>query len=82
MTLHNSKDDRVISGIDVVLNAVGRSPNTTDIGLETCNIELNNKKQVVVDWKSQKTSSDNIYAIGDMCGRWELTPGTVSTRIF
>jgi glutathione reductase (NADPH) len=61
---------------DQVLLATGRRPNTTDLGLEKVGVELNKKGAVVVDSHS-KTNVDNIYAVGDVTDRINLTPVAV-----
>jgi dihydrolipoamide dehydrogenase len=52
---------------DVVLVAVGRQPNTNDIGLENTGVELTDRGLITVD-KRQRTSVQNIFAIGDVTG--------------
>ena len=52
---------------DQVLVAVGRKPNTKNMGLENTTIIINEKGFIAVD-KCQKTNIDNIYAIGDIAG--------------
>ena len=52
---------------DQVLVAVGRKPNTKNIGLENTTIIINDQGFITVD-KCQKTNVDNIYAIGDIAG--------------
>ena len=58
---------------DCVLYATGRTPNTADIGLAEAGVETNAKGAVVVDEYSQ-TSIGNIYAVGDVTDRINLTP--------
>jgi len=58
---------------DHVLFATGRRPNTDDMGLEDVGVTLGHRGEIVVDDYS-KTAVDNIYAIGDVTGRLELTP--------
>ena len=58
---------------DLVMYATGRTPITKGIGLEDVGIELDNKGAIVVDEYS-KTNIDNIYAIGDVTNRMNLTP--------
>jgi glutathione reductase (NADPH) len=65
--------DGSILEADVVMYATGRAPMTANIGLEAVGIELNAKGAVVVDEYS-KTSVDNIYAVGDVTDRINLTP--------
>ncbi len=50
-----------------VLIAVGRRPNTDKLGLENTDIEINEQNFIMVD-QTQKTSVDNIFAIGDIAG--------------
>jgi dihydrolipoamide dehydrogenase len=50
-----------------VLVAVGRSPNTRNIGLDKAGVELDGKGFIKVD-KQMKTSAEGIYAIGDAAG--------------
>lgn len=51
--------------VDVVLVAVGRSPVTSDIGLEGAGVELDGAF-VSVDRTTMQTSSPHIYAVGDI----------------
>ena len=52
---------------DQVLVSVGRKPNTKNMGLENTSIKVNEHGFITVD-KHQKTTVDNIYAIGDIAG--------------
>ncbi|HEX6639400.1 MAG TPA: glutathione-disulfide reductase [Steroidobacteraceae bacterium] len=58
---------------DVVLFAIGRHPNTAGLGLEHVGVKLDAEGAVVVDQYS-KSSVENIYAIGDVTNRMNLTP--------
>jgi glutathione reductase (NADPH) len=58
---------------DLIMYATGRSPITKGIGLENVDIELDRSGAIVVDEYS-KTNVDNIYAIGDVTNRMNLTP--------
>jgi dihydrolipoyl dehydrogenase len=49
---------------DRVLVAVGRTPATQDLGLETVGIQLDSKGRITVDDRF-RTSAEGIYAIGD-----------------
>ena len=59
--------------VDTVMYATGRTPNTKDLGLEEVGVELNDKAAIKVD-EFSKTAVDNIYAIGDVTDRVNLTP--------
>jgi len=56
---------------DELLVAVGRQPNTENLGLEELGIETS-QKGVVVDNRG-RTSVDTIYACGDVAGRYLFT---------
>ena len=57
----------------LVMFATGRGPNTAGIGLEAAGVELGVDGEVLVDEYS-RTSAENIYAIGDVTDRLNLTP--------
>lgn len=52
---------------DSVLIAVGRRPNSDNLGLENTGVELDERGFIKVDDR-QRTSAANIYAIGDIAG--------------
>ena len=58
---------------DVLLWAVGRSPNTAGLGLEKVGVELGRNGAILVDDDNQ-SSVASIYAIGDVTDRVQLTP--------
>jgi len=53
--------------------AVGRQPNVADLGLDKAGVKLNDSGAIAVDAFS-KTSVDNIWAVGDVTDRINLTP--------
>jgi pyruvate/2-oxoglutarate dehydrogenase complex dihydrolipoamide dehydrogenase (E3) component len=55
-----------------VLLAVGRQPNTHDLGLETAGVETDKRGYVVVD-DALATNVQGIWAMGDMNGRGAFT---------
>lgn len=59
--------------VGAVMFATGRVPNTEGLGLEKAGVELGDNGKVVVDSYSQ-TSVENIYAVGDVTDRVNLTP--------
>jgi glutathione reductase (NADPH) len=58
---------------DVILMAIGRSPNSAGLGLADAGVKVDPLGAVVVDEYS-RTSVDNIYAVGDVTNRLQLTP--------
>src|SRR3974390_656445 len=71
-TSHLSSGSSIAS--DQVMFAIGRHPNVANLGLETAGVAINPKNGgVAVDGWS-KTSVPNIYAIGDVTHRINLTP--------
>jgi glutathione reductase (NADPH) len=64
--------------VDVVMFAVGRSPEIEDLHLDKIGIKLNGKSHIIVD-EYQNTNVENIYALGDVCDRgFELTPVAIA----
>ncbi len=71
-----AEDGRKIQA-DCVIWAIGRGPNTKQLGLDKTQIELDEKGQIKVD-KFQNTTQEGIYAIGDVVGKVELTPVAIA----
>ncbi len=59
--------------VDQCMLAMGRSPNTAGLGLEAAGVELSKKGAVLVD-RYSRTNVGNIWAIGDVTDRVQLTP--------
>jgi dihydrolipoamide dehydrogenase len=64
-------DDGTTSEADEILVAIGRTPRTTDVGVETVGLEPG--KHVVVDESLRVPGHDWLYAVGDVNGRALLT---------
>ena len=58
---------------DTIMYATGRRPNTPGLGLEAAGVTLRADGAVPVDEWS-KTNVENIYAVGDVTDRIQLTP--------
>ena len=58
---------------DLVMYATGRAPNTKGIGLEKVGVQLDKVGAIAVDEWS-KTTAENIWAVGDVTDRINLTP--------
>jgi dihydrolipoamide dehydrogenase len=61
------KIDEPQQTFDRVLVAIGRRPNSRDIGLENTKVAVNERGFVVVD-DQQRTADERIFAIGDIVG--------------
>ena len=62
---------------DIVMYATGRRPNTKGMGLAEVGVRINEAGAVIVDeW--QRSSVPNIYAIGDVTDRINLTPVAIA----
>jgi len=65
-----------ITDVDQVLWAIGRNPKA-DYGAASVGLERHDNGYVKVD-KFQNTNVPNIYALGDVCGRSQLTPVAIA----
>ena len=70
-------NDEVLEGFDEVIWAMGRSPMTSDIGLESIALTTDSKGFIQTD-KYQQTNIKGIYALGDATGRAALTPVAIA----
>ena len=62
---------------DLVMYATGRRPNTRGLGLAEIGVKLDDNGAVVVDeW--QRSTIPNIYAVGDVTDRLNLTPVAIA----
>jgi len=62
---------------DELIWAIGRQPSTQDIGLDTAGVETDGQGNIPTD-KFQVTNIPNIYAVGDITGKVELTPVAIA----
>lgn len=81
-------EDKIEDVFDTVLFAIGRSADTKNLGLEEVGVKTAESGKILAG-DDDKTSVDDIYAIGDVCqGRLELTPTAImagkllSSRLF
>jgi len=58
---------------DVVIQAVGRDAHTKGLGLEKAGVHTSDNGAIIVD-KFSATNVENIYAVGDVTNRINLTP--------
>jgi glutathione reductase (NADPH) len=69
--VHCKSGDSLQAGL--VMAATGRLPNTMGLGLEKAGVDLGWNGHVVVN-EFSRSSVDNIYAVGDVTDRVNLTP--------
>jgi glutathione reductase (NADPH) len=72
---HTNTGEKI--AVDLVMYATGRKPNIKNLGLEQAGVKLHADGRVLVDEWS-KTSAPNIYAIGDVTDRLNLTPVAIA----
>ena len=66
-----SDNEQII--VDLAMFATGRRPNTEKLGLEGVGVNISERNGIMVDAYS-RTSVPNIYAVGDVTDRINLTP--------
>lgn len=59
--------------VDQIMFAIGRVPNTQNLGLDNACVSLDHSGAVIVDEYS-RTNVENIWAVGDVTNRVQLTP--------
>ena len=69
--VHLKRGDSIAA--ELVMAATGRIPNTSGLGLERLGVERGPNGRIVVD-EFSRSSVDNIYAVGDVTDRKNLTP--------
>ncbi len=65
--------DLTVLDVDLVFFATGRAANTRGLGLENTGVETGKNGEILID-ANLCTSVPNIYAIGDVTDRLNLTP--------
>lgn len=65
-----------LTGFDKVIFAIGRVPNV-DENMLKLGLEMDAAGHLVVD-KWQQTNVEGVYALGDVCGQWLLTPVAIA----
>jgi len=72
------KDGSEMAGYDCVLFAIGRTPVTESLNLGAAGVDTNQRGHIVVDNLS-RTSTDGVYAVGDVIGTGvDLTPTAIA----
>lgn len=73
----STDDGGAHAGFDTVIWAIGRTPNSYQLGLEKTSVERLPSGHIVVD-EYQNTAEAGLYAIGDVTGHAELTPVAIA----
>ena len=73
----HAEDGRSFGPVDCVLWAIGRNPNTEGLGLEDAGVTVDERGYLPTD-KYQQTNVENIFALGDVTGRAQLTPVAIA----
>lgn len=60
-----------------LLWAIGRAPETESLGLAEAGVQLRERGFILVD-EYQNTSTEGVYALGDVTGQMELTPVAIA----
>jgi len=75
LTLHLDKGEPL--EVDALIWAIGRRPNTDDLGLEQAGVKTDKSGNIIVDeW--QNTNVDTVHALGDVAGKALLTPVAIA----
>jgi glutathione reductase (NADPH) len=71
LTIYMSGEDPIEA--DLLMYAIGRTPNTKGLALENAGVDLDRSGAVIVNAENQSTC-ESIYAVGDVTNRIQLTP--------
>ncbi|KXN74018.1 glutathione reductase [Conidiobolus coronatus NRRL 28638] len=63
--------------VDCVLWAVGRKALTENINLDKAGVQMDSKGDILVD-EYQVTNVPHIFSLGDVTGKWQLTPVAIA----
>jgi len=76
-TLSLETNTGVAEGFDCLLWAIGRKSLTSNIGLDKVGVKLDKEGNIIVD-DFQNTNVENIFAVGDVTGKKQLTPVAIA----
>ena len=74
-------ENNKIKKFDLVMEALGREPNVKSLNLNYAKVKTSENGSVIVD-RYFKTSNKNIYAIGDVIDRVQLTPVAIAEAMY
>jgi dihydrolipoamide dehydrogenase len=67
LTIKTAKGEEKVIEAERVLSAIGRAPNTEDLGVEKAGVKLTDRGFIQVD-RQMRTTAEGIYAVGDVAG--------------
>ncbi|KAF5649670.1 glutathione reductase [Fusarium sp. NRRL 52700] len=79
LTLHysDSTGQGKLEDLDTLIWAIGRTPEVEGLGLDVVGIKQNERGQIITD-EYQNTNVEDIYSLGDVVGKVELTPVAIA----
>ncbi|KAF5530180.1 glutathione reductase [Fusarium napiforme] len=79
LTLHysDSTGQGMLEDLDTLIWAIGRTPEVQGLGLDVVGVKQNERGQIITD-EYQNTNVENIYSLGDVVGKIELTPVAIA----
>ncbi|OOZ41233.1 glutathione-disulfide reductase [Solemya pervernicosa gill symbiont] len=66
-----------LTGVDSLIWAIGREPLSGPLNLDAAGVEHNEQSYIPTD-EFQNTNVENVYAVGDVTGRAQLTPVAIA----
>ena len=66
-----------IEKVDCLIWAIGRAPNTARLDLDAAGVKYTEQGYIPTD-KFQNTNVENVYAVGDVIGKAQLTPVAIA----
>ncbi|KAI6191440.1 Glutathione reductase [Aphelenchoides bicaudatus] len=66
-----------IEGVSKLIWSIGRYPSTPSLNLDKVGVQVDKQGHIKVD-EYQNTTTPNIYALGDVCGNFLLTPVAIA----
>ncbi|TGO17526.1 hypothetical protein BPAE_0425g00070 [Botrytis paeoniae] len=79
LTIHyeDSNGKGVLEDVDDLIWGIGRSPEVERLGLDKAGVKQNERGQIIAD-EYQNTNVENIFSLGDVVGKVELTPVAIA----
>lgn len=66
-----------LEDVDELIWAIGRTPEVEGLGLKEVGVKQDERGQIITD-EYQNTNVENIYSLGDVVGKVELTPVAIA----